>query len=344
MKTISFLFCWTLVASAAFTAPPTSGKDKTTKAHYLKYQTLKELEPILKKVIPSRINCHYFHEHNMILIQDTTAHINTAETIIRRFDKKPLQIMIEARIVEVKLDENTKYGINWSWASQKAKRTAKVSGNFQNSKGSNEAGFTFEFGTLKIDGFTTLFDALMSNTNTDLLSNPRIVTTNGEEALISTGESVPYPAAIISGTSVFFKSEYKKIGVSLKVTATVNDPEHITLQVNPQVSEILNYKTQNVSKDVEINSPVISQREATTTVVVRDRDTCVIGGLLQNKSIQYEEKVPFLGDIPLLGMLFKKTSTQKVKSEVIIFITPTILKNNRRAFIPPKIKPPDKTK
>jgi len=165
-------------------------------------------------------------------------------------------------------------------------------------------------------------EILNSRTDTNIISNPRITTLNNQEAKIIVGTIVPIPLYEYStdtGTRIISGYENQKIGVQLVVTPNINEQKYITLDVVPSVDEITGWTGPDNER------PIISTRSATTKVMIKDGQTLVIGGLISEKKVKYKKKVPILGDIPILGLLFTKKEDTVDKTDLLIFITPRII-------------------
>lgn len=182
-----------------------------------------------------------------------------------------------------------------------------------------------KFGRLSAVDFITTLKVLKARGNTKLVSAPKVTTLNNQEAHIVVREQEPYLSAQQSTQNtqtVATTVEYKDIPIELTVTPQINENDVITMKVHAIVEE----KT-GESKSITGtgNEPIISGREAETSVLVRDGDTIVIGGLVKNRIIKSHSKLPILGDIPLLGKLFRKDSVDDRNTELLIFITPRII-------------------
>jgi len=161
--------------------------------------------------------------------------------------------------------------------------------------------------------------ALAENNNVNLLSRPRIITMDNQEAVIEVGDQIPYKKLNQFGVTSF---EFKDATVQLVVKPHIIDSEYILLEVASK-ADFQNGFTPD-------GTLIISTRKASTNVKVKDGQTIVIGGLIRDSLIKNQTKVPILGDIPFLGLLFKSTKTTKVKTELIVFITPVILKDEEQ--------------
>ncbi len=202
----------------------------------------------------------------------------------------------------------------------------------------------FTMGTLDFSEFSMVLEYLKSRRNTEIVSNPRIATLNNKPAAILVGIIIAIPVFERNpdtGTIEITGYSEKELGVKLSVTPHINDVGDIVVDVIPEVSDLLGYDTLDDSRG--ITAPRYSVRQAATQVMVQNGDTLMIGGLIKDNVVQYEKKIPFLGDIPGIGKwLFSKTEEADDKTELIIFMTVRILKENLKgtehlastAFVP----------
>ena len=167
---------------------------------------------------------------------------------------------------------------------------------------------------------------IKARANTDIVSNPRIATLNNTEALINIGQTLnlpKYERNSQTGKMEITGYEAKDLGIILRVTPHVNDNNEITIDLAPEISDLLRYDT--LDKASGIVAPVFSTRIAKTKVMVRDSDTIFIGGLIKENNVDTRKKLPFLGDllgdVPYIGLLFTKKEIAKQKTELIFFIT-----------------------
>lgn len=185
---------------------------------------------------------------------------------------------------------------------------------------------------LSADTFSMVLSALENADNTDVISAPQIITTDNREAFILVGEQ--YPIANFAyndetGTYEATGFEYKDIGITLTVTPSINADGYITLDVHPEISE---NNTSAVFASLGTSVPIISTQKVDTQVVLRDNETVAIGGLIKEKDVNDNSKVPFLGSIPLIGNLFRSKEKVKEKRNLLIFITANIVndKNSKK--------------
>jgi general secretion pathway protein D len=184
-----------------------------------------------------------------------------------------------------------------------------------------------------IPSYGLLFQALATNSNVNVLSSPHILTTDNEEAEISVGENIPYQSSLsgypgssgTSGSTTGFgfpvqSIQREDVALTLKITPHINASDMVRLEIDQEISDIADPNFQGFG-------PSWSKRTLKTTVVVKDQQSIVIGGLISDKRTYSESKVPLLGDIPLLGYLFKYTKKSKSKTNLLVLLTPYVIKD-----------------
>jgi type IV pilus secretin PilQ/predicted competence protein len=268
---------------------------------------------------------------NVLIVSDEPPILREIAAIIRDLDVPEPQIMIEARIIETLFTKEDRVGIAWPTTFQFLYSKLSLSDKYSSSSdggsesGSSEKiGASFEYGMLSVKDFQAALDLLSQEQKSKLISNPRITTLNNQEAEIAVTTSVP----IMSVNRFSFAAEsqdvatyeYIDIGITLKVTPRVNDERTITMEVSPTIEEIAGY-----TGPVEFQVPITTKRSTETKIRVEDGETIMIGGLLRDNKRETHTKVWLLGDIPLLGRLFRHTAVLEEQNDLIIFITPHIV-------------------
>lgn len=239
-------------------------------------------------------------ETNTISVDATPYLLEKAERVLAEEDTPPTQIMIQAQMIEVNRDLAEKLGFKYSWNKYDSAATPWK--------------FTY----------TTTFDAEKIFTNGTIISRPNVTTFNGTEATVNMAEKVPVMTTDIANDgSKSSTVTFENVGVTMKVTPRVNEDPYITLKINPSVSAITKYIESN-----NVSAPQISTREANTTVRVKSGETIIIGGLLKKEEIENITKIPYLSKLPLFGRFFTHKDVDSYQSEVFIFVTPYILKEN----------------
>ena len=164
--------------------------------------------------------------------------------------------------------------------------------------------------------------------DTELLASPRVVTTDNGKAKLSIAKQVPIPNFTFSEQTASLQISgftYKDIGIILNVTPRINKNEYVTLEVSPEASSQTGNQPLTSGQGNTVNIPIVSTRQATTTVLIKSGHTLAIGGLMQTDVDDSYTKVPLLGDIPGVGRLFRSKSLSKTKRDLLIFLTPTII-------------------
>lgn len=262
---------------------------------------------------------------NSIIAYQTQDRLDELRRIVAQLDIPVRQVMIEARIVEANVDYTKELGVNWSGS-------LSGHGNFDVSGGTNSTGNTFvDLGASNTTptsgisiGFTTnntildlQLNAMEKTGNGEVVSQPKVVTSDKETAKILKGSEIPYQEASSSGaTSVSFK----EAALSLEVTPQITPDNRIIMEVKvnkdePDYANALN------------GVPPIKKNEVNAKVLVNDGETIVIGGVFSNTQTKSTAKVPFLGDVPMIGRLFKNDYVTDSKNELLVFLTPRIMNN-----------------
>lgn len=254
---------------------------------------------------------------------------------IKKLDITPKQVLIEALIAEVFLDETNQFGLEWIFKSFKnvdikgeshrfdtVIQTKIRPGDITNISGLPGLSFLI----METDRLVSLINAYVSEAKANVLSSPHILATNNKEAVINIGDSIPIltsqtsTAGASGGTPYVTQTiEYKDVGVILTVTPHINEKRQVTLEVKQEVS----HPKKNTLGGTD--SPIISKRTAKTTVVVEDNHTIVIGGLISQQIDKTREGIPLLSKLPLLGYLFGTTKDYIRKTELIVMITPRVI-------------------
>jgi len=243
------------------------------------------------------------------------------------------QVIIEARIVEVQLSEGLKYGIDWSVLTEHVgvgtdKFTSSVSSSLP----------SFQVSTI-IGDFTSLLKALQTQGDVRVLSNPRVNIMNGQTALLCVGRNASFISRVETVTTAAtgtvpttsFTVEIGSVlsGIIMGIVPHINEKGEISLTITPIVSDLVSLENRTVGgvggNTMQISLPTVDLRELSTMVKVRDSQMIIIGGLIQNRDKLQDNQVPFLGNIPLIGYLFKSREKISEKTELVIMLKPTIV-------------------
>jgi len=271
-------------------------------------------------------------ENNALIITAPPALQEVLKGVIRQLDVRRPQVLVEALIVEVNDEILNNLGVQWNTGVPS--NNGVFAGGSTMPDGTNTPtppglGSGLTLGFYHAGDLRGLVRALKSNTAANLLSTPTIVALDNEQAQILVGSNVPFitgqsTSAASSTTTPFQTIERKDIGVTLKVKPRINDDSSITMEVDQTVESI----APSNAKAADI---VTNKRNVSTRVLIENDEVLVLGGLIQNDVTDQQSKVPGLGDIPVMGRLFRSTNTDLVKKNLMIFIHPRILANTADA-------------
>ena len=261
---------------------------------------------------------------NTLMITGPPQAFNMVREIIERVDRRTAQVFIEVAIVDVTLTDDTRFGVEWSWTST----STRPSGNVIEQEGGTDFGLSNLTGGLRYsvisDNMKALLQALEVRSDVKVYSTPQITTADNVEAKISIGRREPYITSedeTASGT-LRRSVDFLDANVSLTVTPHVNESSDvIALDVHQTIDEI-------IGREEQLNAPIVANREALTSITVKDGQTIVIGGIIKENHEWTIRGVPFLSRLPLIGHLFRSKTRRNDKSELMVFLTPHILKDD----------------
>lgn len=273
----------------------------------LKYVKVEQMKTSLSGVVPE--DCLRVETtHNALIFTGNAEEYKKITKVLAELDVPPKQVMFEAEVVEMARSTVSEFGVNWQWSSYPSPSASSLVGVIKDVDAKRNYNITYQ-GTL---------NALVTDKKAKILANPRVAAIDGETAYILIGDRLPVETKYLANGVQQVSVSYVDVGIKLRVTPWVNEDGVITTKLKPEVST-------NIA--AAGNNPSIRTREAETTLRVRDGETIVIGGLIQNEDRKNISKVPLLGDLPIVGRLFKNTDKEKRETELIIFITPKIIDN-----------------
>jgi type IV pilus assembly protein PilQ len=290
---------------------------------------------------------------NALIVKDTRDNVTQIKQMIKDHDFAPAQVQIEARIVQANTNFSKELGVQWGakyrWNSRSLGKEVEVSGAKNYGETSGATAFTSPTGQVGVRGTESFpynvnlpaavsagsggtfgifigsvtdsfaldvqLSALENDGKGKILSNPKVITSNNKAAIIKQGQQIPYQTVSQSGT----QTEFKDAVLSLEVTPQVTKDNNIKLKIKATKDRPITIAGSAI--------PGIDKKESSTEVIVKDGETAVIGGIYEAEESFTEAGVPGLRNIPLLGWLFKKDTRINNKSELLIFITPVIIKN-----------------
>jgi type IV pilus secretin PilQ/predicted competence protein len=305
---------------------------------FLNYASAHALENVVKQKLSKNGQVSTDERTNSLFITDVADNIDKIGAIIKQLDIPTLQVLLEAKIVDVKIDTKLQIGADITNLARTDQYTTNPLDLYYHNKydptgkiektsikpvasyaqtfspglqsGSGKISFSVIGNNYNIDG---LVEAMKRDGNARLLTNPRLLVMNNSEANIEIVDQIPYQERTIASGVTTVSTVFKDVGIQLRVKPQISRDGTIILTVTPENS----FQNGTTSDNV----PVVNKTRSNTTFILRDGETAVIGGLIRESDMKTEYKVPLLGDIPLLGFLFKSHSTEKTRSELTIFIT-----------------------
>jgi general secretion pathway protein D len=268
-------------------------------------------------------------ERNNIIIYTSKQQYNNIEKMLQRLDTLPKQVLVEVTIAEITLRDSLQFGLEWF-----LKNTGTKYGYTLNALGSGSSGV---LGTISsISGsFGATFNALAEKKYVNVLSNPKLLVLNNHSANINIGNQIPIITSQASASdlregttpSILQNIQYRSTGITLDVTPTINSEGYLSLNIKQTVSNAQKNTTSDIS------SPIIFNRSLATDVILKSGETVLLGGLITEDKSRDETKIPFLGDLPIIGKLFSTAGDSIDKTELVILVKPTIISNNSDATI-----------
>ena len=293
---------------------------------------------------------------NSLIVVASPADYQNLLQVIKQLDRRRRQVYVEAMIVEASIDKLRDLGVKWRLAAEKDGKPVVIGGFgtidstsvqniVQGLSGLTVGGLANFMAVplttigsdgkatntiLSVPGFAVLFSLNEFRNAVNVLSTPQILTSDNKEAEIVVGENVPFIAQrerdITTSNTVLNSIERKDVGITLRLTPQITEGDYVKLDLYQEISAL----TQESDLIIITVGPTITKRSTKTSIVVKDNQTVVIGGLMQEREEHSVSKVPFLGDIPVLGWLFSQKSVAKQKTNLLVFLTPHIVKDADR--------------
>ena len=355
-----------IAAPATFMAEQKKAMPQT-RVFFLSYAKAAEVKAQVDSVATAegrtKASCNADEANNALIVTDNPIGLDATARLIRSLDRVPKQVLIEAKLVEVSLDNSLDYGISWSaygekngnyFGSGNSASQSMIGGGNPGMQTPGSGGVTdgtgklvsnplsgtsggsgvnlpanLVYGAFRLGKVASnyMFDAVITAAakkgKAKVLSDPKVATLNNKEANINITTQIPYTTTEVSASNPpvsTTKVTYLTTGIILKVTPTINPDGRISMKINPSISQ-----PSATITPVAGGAPGIDTRSADTSVIVRDGETIVIGGLISDTQSEAVFKVPILGDIPILGYLFKKKSMSRTRMELLIFVTPKVI-------------------
>jgi MSHA type pilus biogenesis protein MshL len=268
-------------------------------------------------------------------LEKVESYINTIKNVMNR------QVLVEAKIIEVTLSDGLKFGINWSYVlnTRDGQSTTFATQKFADVAQPTSASPNFSITTVASD-FTSLLRAIQTQGETRILSNPRISIMNGQTSILSVGQDTNYISQIQTTTTTStppvttftVNTSTLLSGIMIGIVPFISENGDVSMSITPITSDLVTLLSQNLgTPDSSGNFPFLIQlpttnlRQLSTTVKVRNGQTVIIGGLITNREDVQDSKIPFLGDVPILGYFFKSRVKAVIRTELVVLIQPTII-------------------
>ena len=311
-----------------------------SKFFQIKYAKANEIEPIATELLSSRGKIMVDARTNKIIIKDTVKTLENIEDTINKLDIPITQVLIESRIVIAKQSASKELGIKWGGTSFDGKnyigsKYSDIGDHFSSEEYQNDGSTLLSnnpmvnFGAsdsaasiaLGISTSTSLLDmelsALENDGDAEVISRPKILTADKKTGTIKSGTQIPYQET--SGNSGATTTSFKDAVMLLEVTPQITPDGRMRMDLKV---------TQDSVGEITDGGPAIDTTQIETQVLVNNGETIVLGGIFKEELIDDVKKIPLLGDIPLLGKLFRSKSESRVKQELLIFITPKLIEND----------------
>ncbi len=292
-------------------------QDLLTEVFVIRYAQAEDIQNATQSVLSERGQISIDSRTNSLIVSDIPRKLNEIGRLLPILDSPTAQVMIEAKLVEIDATASNEFGIDWSL------------GNLGRSDGLTNAGMSTNLGVgaptgnVQFGHITNLLDInatisyLEQHNRAHILSEPRIAICDNMTGMVMSGKQIPLSLQDADGNTYI---QLYNVGVSLTVTPHINADNNVTLELNPVVSDLSGEATASAQ-------PIFLTQEAQTTLMIDDGATAVIGGIMRSKTTELERKIPILGYIPLLGdWLFTYTSQNEETSELVIFVTPHIIR------------------
>ncbi|ARN57715.1 type II secretion system protein GspD [Sedimentisphaera salicampi] len=308
------------------------GKDGlSTLVYRCRYSDCKEVSDGLEAAISRNGLIEESEEKNMVIVSDTTDRIEQIKEVIIAMDVPIPQILVEAKVIEVSVRDDYRQQLSFVYDEEsKSLRPPGADPDTNYTQKPDMLDFSpYSVGVEgQINTFNYLANWLKKANNAEILSSPNVVVSLNKRGNIVTGEDLPIQSTSTTGSTVNTDIKYKRTGIRLEVTPTRINEKTVKLQVNPEVSTVTRYEEFNNTQ-----TPVITIRNVETELTVQDGEIIMLGGLYSTEDLKQDSKVPFLGDLPLIGGLFRSKDDSKIIKQLIFVMKVKVVQNSVGTFV-----------
>ena len=283
----------------------------------LKFLKAENVEAIASTLNSSFGSVAIDEDTNSVILCDDEENLKRIVEQIRIADQTPKQILVEVVILDVQLNDDTEIGVDWDFAETKGWQNLSGTQLISNAIGATATGGAF--GIVKSNIGATI-RGLQAVRNVEILSSPKVLVLSGKEATFETTSEIAYTEETTSteGDTALASTKFKETGITLTVTATITDEGRILMDINPS-------QKINAGADPSFSTvPIVDTRSIQTSLLMDDGQVVVIGGLRSKETTITQNKIPLLGDLPLIGFLFSNDKTEIKNSELLVLISPHI--------------------
>jgi type IV pilus assembly protein PilQ len=292
--------------------------DEEVRIFKLNYADMDEVEKVITQLINESAKITLYKPGKTLIIEDVPENLDHVEKVLKALDVPPRQVLIETKILQVRLNDDTSLGIDWS---------DTFSGFFNSSGNVFTQGFTgaaqgFFFNIMNSD-FELFLEALQNITEVNTLSSPSLLALDKEEATIIIGEKLGYYVTTATEAAVLQSVEFLDTGTQLILIPHIIDDDRVIMKIHPEISDGI----------VTNGLPSKNTAEVTTSLMAPNGGTIFIGGLIRDRKEDIKNRVPGLGALPLFGALFSKTENITTRTEIVVLITPHIISNSHTELL-----------
>jgi type IV pilus assembly protein PilQ len=298
----------------------------------LKFLSAKNIKPVVERMISEFGSVSVDEKTNSMIVCETRERLDEIIMEISKIDRTPSQIMVEVVILDVQLNDDTEIGINWdilstenydssyrqNFTTTRIGSTIEDTDTIGNATAFNSTGLGGDFAVIS-GTIRNVVHLIQQKRDSEILASPRVMMVSGQSAAIEAVEELPYrelTGTSEGGSQALTSTQFKLVGVKLSVGAILVDGNNIFLTVDAEQ----NVKTGESDQEV----PIVDTRKAKSSLLLKDGQTVVFGGLRRQEKIKEVDQIPILGDLPLIGCLFKSTNNIVKNSELLVFLSPHI--------------------